>query len=255
MDSVSVIIPVYNKLEITLRCIRHIRDQNIGGAYEIIVVDNGSTDATEETLSRSGDIIYIRNRENLGLSKAYNLAADNARHETFCFMHNDVFVFGKDWLKKIEDFLQQDARSGIVGLYGARTIRRDGNFRGRTILHAARGAPSLRREWEKVAVVDGLLLAVKKQVFQEIGGFDEGYTQHYYDKDISMRALTRHRSNFVLNIPFEHQSGTSRKAIRKDDQIREEGRLRFINVWKRHLPADVSTWREKLGYIFKPGKG
>lgn len=255
MDSVSVIIPVHNKLDVTLRCIGHIRDQNSGGAYEIIVVDNGSTDATEETLSRSGDIIYIRNRKNLGLSKAYNLAADIARHETLCFMHNDVLVFGKDWLKKLEDFMQQDARSGIVGLYGARTIRRDGSFRGRTILHAEWGASSLRKEWEKVAVVDGLLLAVRKPVLKEIGGFDEEYTLHYYDKDISMRALTRHMNNYVLNIPFEHQSGTSRKAIRKDDQIREEGRLRFINVWKRYLPANVSTWREQLGYLFRTGKG
>jgi GT2 family glycosyltransferase len=255
MDGVSVIMPVFNKLEVTLRCLAQIRDENVSGPYEVIVVDNGSTDATEETLSVRGDIVYIRNRENLGIAKAYNLGADTARYETLCFMHNDVFVFEKNWLEKIEGFMQRHPRSGIVGLYGARTIRRDGSFRGRTILHAERGAPSLRREWEKVAVVDGLLLAVKKAVLQEIGGFDEGYAHHYYDKDISMRALSRQLSNYVLNIPFEHQAGTSRKAIREDDRIREEGRLRFISIWKEHLPADVSTWRDRLGYLFTSAKG
>ncbi|MBI5407939.1 MAG: glycosyltransferase [Nitrospirae bacterium] len=307
MEGLSVIIPVFNKIETTLRCIESVMEQNEHGSFEIIIIDNGSTDGTQEvflvdkkiqnppsppfakggntplTLSplergagvcnrgesspplEKGDvggfseqITYIRNEQNLGVAQALNLGAGAAKRGVLCFMHNDVFVLRENWTAEIRNFVMQTSNAGVVGLYGAKTLRRDGSFRGKTIVHAEevgaglKPAPTSRKKpFEKVAVVDGLLLAMKKSVYEKIGGFCEDFKVHYYDKDVSMRALKNGFDNYALNIPFEHACGTTRDQIKTDDAIRDEAQRKFIEIWRDHLPADVSTWREKVGWLFR----
>jgi GT2 family glycosyltransferase len=251
MQGISIIIPVFNKLEITQQCIKQIREFNSTCAFEIIVVDNGSTDSTPETLSLDKDITYIRNQENLGISKAYNLGSSSAQYPVLCFMHNDVFVLEEKWILKMSDFILHTLDAGIVGLYGAKTLRKNGSFRGKTIVHSQRGSASMKRNYEKVAVVDGLLLAMSKLVFQRIRGFNDIFSVHFYDKDISMRSIKNELVNYVLCIPFEHLGTTTRKAIKEDNRIRHEAQNTFIRTWEKFLPVDVSTWREKLSYIFQ----
>ncbi|MDP2157754.1 MAG: glycosyltransferase [Nitrospirota bacterium] len=255
MEGISIIIPVFNKIEVTEKCISRIREKKHEGAYEIIIIDNASSDATPDILADASGIVYLRNNENLGLAKACNRASAGARYDVVCFMHNDLFLEHNDGFNRIRDFVKHTPDAGVVGLYGAKTMRADGSFRGRSIVHAIAGAPRIARQCERVAVVDGLLIAMRRAVFMELGGFDDGYTQHYYDKDLSMRALERRMNNYVLNIPFEHQAGTSRKEIKEDDLIREEARQRFIVRWKGQLPTDVSTFGERLKYLLRRDNG
>ncbi len=251
MEGLSIIIPVHNKIDITVKCIDFIIKFNKGCAFEIIVVDNGSADETRRVLSDDKRITYIRNGENLGVSKACNIGAERAKYDVLCFMHNDVFVYREKWTAAICGFVEKTATAGVVGLYGAKTIRRDGSFRGKSIVHAIKDKPSMTRGYEKVAVVDGLLLSMKKAVFEDCRGFCEAFIVHYYDKDISMRAYKEGFVNYVLNIPFDHVCGTTRSGIRHDDTIRDEAQKSFTEMWSRYLPVDVSTWREKIGWLAK----
>jgi O-antigen biosynthesis protein len=251
VEGISIIIPVYNKLEITLRCLEHIRQMNPKGQAEIIIVDNGSTDATPVILSKRSDIAYIRSQENLGIAKAFNCAAEKATYDIFCFMHNDVFIYEQEWAARLEGFIRTTTGAGLVGLYGAKMLRRDGSFRGWTIMHAIKNVPTIRNPFEKVAVVDGLLLAMRQQVFMDIGGFQESYTMHYYDKDISMRAWDRGYANYVLNMTFEHQSAATRKQISGEAMIRDKTREQFLEQWEHKLPVDVTTFSEKLKHVFR----
>lgn len=249
MEGVSIIIPVLNKLEMTENCINHIKKFNTKCIYEIIVFDNGSTDSTQEVLSNNKGIVYIRSHENLGLSKAYNFSYQRARYDVLCFMHNDVFVYEEGWIDRIRSFISQTPKAGIVGLYGAKTIRKDGSFRGKTIIHSKRYSPSIKKAFEKVAVVDGLLIAVKKDAFEKITGFNEEFSIHYYDKDISMRAMKNNFDNYVLNIPFEHFTASTRKKLADENKIRGWAQKRFVEIWSNLLPFDVSTWKEKVSYM------
>jgi GT2 family glycosyltransferase len=262
MEGISIIIPVFNKIETTMRCIDLIREQNTGCSFEIIIVDNGSTDKTSNVFNEgegfkaafaSGQISYIRNPENLGVAKAQNRGAESAKYGILCFMHNDVFIYKKNWVSVICNFIFNTPAAGVVGLYGAKTIREDGSFRGKTIVHAKRASAAISRPFEKVAVVDGLIMAMKKNVFNTVGGFCEDCYVHYYDKDISLRAFTNGLNNFVLDIPFEHICGTTRNQIPNEDIIRDEAQRQFVEKWKDYLPADVSTWGDKMAYIFKKG--
>ncbi|RJQ49307.1 MAG: glycosyltransferase [Nitrospiraceae bacterium] len=248
MEGVSIIIPVFNKVKTTLECIDFIREHNRNCTYEIIIVDNGSTDGTRDMLTH---FTFIRNEKNLGVAKALNIGAGAARYDILCFMHNDVFVYRKDWPAEIYRFISTKEDSGVVGLYGAKTLRRDGSFRGKTIVHAKKGRPAINMPFENVAVVDGLLLSMKKPVYKAIGGFCEDFQVHFYDKDISLRAVEKGYDNYVLNIPFEHRCAATRSQIKDDDAIREAARKRFIEIWKDSLPADVTTVIEKIGYLFQ----
>jgi len=250
---VSIIIPVFNKIEITTNCIDHVREFNKKCVYEIIVVDNGSTDKTEEVLSNDRDIIYIRNKENLGISKAYNQTAGKAQYDILCFMHNDVFIQERNWISKIADFFVRHKEAGIVGLYGAKKIRRDGSFMGRGIVHAKSDGKSVMGGYEEVAVVDGLFMALSRYVYEKAGGFDAGYNIHYYDKDISLRTFQSGFKNYVIDIPFTHKGAGTRSAIGAgtDDVIREEMKALFLERWGRHLPADSRSIMQILRDLLK----
>jgi len=250
MQGVSIIIPVFNKAEVTMECINHIREANKKNTYEIIVIDNGSTDNTHDLLSKDEGLVYIREQENIGISKAYNNAGRIAKNNIFCFMHNDVFIFKKDWTTKIKDFILMAPDAGIIGFYGAKRIRRDGSFRGKTIVHSKKDFSLMTKAFEKVAVVDGLLIAVQKSVFEKIDGFNEDFSIHYYDKDISLKSLKYGYSNYVLSVPFEHL-GATRKGVKEENEIRDESQKKFIEIWSDFLPADVSTWMEKFLYAFR----
>ncbi len=278
MERLSIIIPVFNKIETTRKCIDSIRGQNESDAYEIIIVDNGSTDETQKYFSggntpltpldrgeespplEKGDvggfsdvtsITYIRNTENLGVAKALNIGAGAAKYDMLCFMHNDVFVLRENWTAAISKFITETKNAGVVGLYGAKVMRKDGSFRGKSIVHAKKDSPSIRKPFERVAVVDGLLMAVHKQAFEKMRGFCDGFIMHFYDKDFSMRAYRDGLLNYVLNIPFEHAASTTRSQLVQDDAIRGEAQENFMEVWSFYLPLDVSTWQDRISYAVK----
>jgi len=262
MEGISIIIPVFNKIETTVRCIDSIRQWNKGCSFEIIIVDNGSTDATQQTFTvgagfkpapTSEQITYIRNTENLGVAKALNLGAESAKYDILCFMHNDVFVHKEKWVSEMCNFIVNTPTPGVVGLFGAKTIREDASFRGKSIVYYKRTSAAKSKPFEKVAVVDGLLMAMKKTVFKDVGGFCEDFYVHYYDKDISLRAFRHGLNNYVVDIPFEHICGATRNQISRDDIIRDEAQRQFVEKWKDYLPVDVSTWGDKITYIFRKG--
>jgi len=251
MEGISIIIPVFNKLDATQKCVQQIRESNSTCDHEIIIVDNGSTDETQESFLNDHKIIYVRNDTNLGVAKAMNVGAAEAGYDLLCFMHNDVFVYQEDWPVIIKKFIRETPGAGVVGLYGAKAIRADSSFRGNSIVHAKRENPSLRKPCEKVAVVDGLLLAMRKSVFDTVGGFSDEFIMHFYDKDMSLKTLTAGFTNYVLNIPFEHSSATTRSGMKEDDSIRDEAKGKFLAMWAESLPVDVTTWWERIGYLPK----
>jgi GT2 family glycosyltransferase len=272
MEGLSIIIPVFNKIETTMKCINSIRELNRDCVYEIIIIDNGSTDETPRVFSSyteigaegdsqpgdSGDrgkITYIRNDKNLGVAKVLNKGASVANFDILCFMHNDVFISQENWITSLGEFITNTANAGVVGLYGAKTIRKDGSFKGKSIIHAIKDNPTITNRFEKVAVVDGLLLAMSKAVFHKTKGFCDDFTVHYYDKDMSLRAYKNGFVNYVLNIPFEHTCATTRREIVQDDTIRDEAQKKFMEMWNFYLPLDVSTWREKIGYLVRKKGG
>lgn len=245
--------PIHNQLALTRTCLETLR--GTGEPFDLTVVDNASTDETE-TFFREVKLPfprrYHRNAENLGLIRALNQGAALAGGDVLCFLHNDTEMRDVRWLARLGAALRMPG-VGLAGLYGARRLRRDGRYAGRTLVHALEGGASLRTEVSEVAAVDGVCLAVRRAVLESVGGFDEGYGFfHGYDRDLSFAVREAGLRCVVVNIPFVHRGGGTRTGRGapvgpvEDLAQRRAALVRFAAKWRHRLPCDVRTTRERL---------
>jgi O-antigen biosynthesis protein len=250
---ISVVVPVYNQLDLTRACLDSLRGTS--APFELAVVDNASTDGTEAFFRRwtlPFALRYRRNATNVGLIQALNQGAELASGDTLCFLHNDTEMHDVRWLSRLEAALEEPG-VGLAGLYGARRLRRDGRYVGRTLVHALRGSANLRTEVTEVAAVDGVCLAVRRTVLDKVGGFDEGYGFfHGYDRDLSFAVRQAGRRCVVVDASFTHRGGGTRTGAAApvkraaDLDQRRAALARFAAKWSHRLPADVRTRRERL---------
>jgi GT2 family glycosyltransferase len=224
--------------------------------FELCVVDNASGEEMVEyldRLARRAPLRYRRNDENVGLIRALNQGAELASGELLCFLHNDTEVRDPRWLERLQGAVASSAGIGLAGLYGARRLRRDGRYVGRTIVHCLAGEENLRAPTVEVAAVDGVCLFLPRDVLDAVGGFDEGYGFfHGYDRDLSFSVRELGLRCAVVSAPFVHRGGGTRTAAdapttpREDLAQRRAALARFAAKWRHRLPADVRALPERL---------
>jgi len=251
---VSVVLVVHNQSALTRACVASLRRTR--RPFELCVVDNASRDDTEADFahwSGAPPLRYHRNTENVGLIRALNQGARLAVGDRLCFIHNDTEMFDSAWLDKLDNALTSEKRVGLAGLYGARRLRRNGRYAGRTIVHCLAERPTLIRPVVEVAAVDGVCLFISRALLHEVGGFDEDYGFfHGYDRDLSLAVRAAGYRCAVVNAPFAHRGGGTRTGtgapvtVANDLAQRREALARFVNKWGHALPADVRTLRERL---------
>lgn len=233
--------------------------------FELCVVDNGSTDGTEVYFRRFAPpypLRYERNAANVGLISALNQGARLAAGAVVCFLHNDTEMREPAWLERLVAALGDGRRVGLAGLYGARRVRRDGRYVGRTIVHCLEGGPGLAAPVVEVAAVDGVCLCLRRALLDEIGGFDEGYGFfHGYDRDLSFAVRERGLACVVVDARFVHRGGGTRTGERapvaaaEDLEQRRQAMARFAQKWRRRLPSDVRGLPERIfNYIGRRGE-
>jgi GT2 family glycosyltransferase len=253
---------VHNQEALTRACLESLRPTSV--PFELCVVDNGSTDGTEAYFRRFAlpyPLRYAKNAANVGLISALNQGARLAVGEVICFLHNDTEMREPAWLERLEAALGDGRRVGLAGLYGARRVRRDGRYVGRTIVHCLEGGSGMRAPVVEVATVDGVCLCLRRALLEEIGGFDEGYGFfHGYDRDLSFAVRERGLACAVVDARFVHRGGGTRTGGRapvaavQDLEQRRQATARFARKWRRRLPSDVRGLPERiLNYINRRG--
>jgi len=222
--------------------------------FELVIVDNGSTDDTREFfngLARDVDIVYLRNERNLGPIIALNQGIKASHGEVVVTMHNDLIIFERGWLGKIESLLLSDQTIGVAGVAGRKSIDKrgvvdEGSLR-HSLLNENLNAP-LKVPFEEVAVLDGVMIAARKKVFDRISCFDEVYGyMHFYDLDISLKSRKAGFRNVAVNIESLHifNGGVTRKTaaykniVPNDTGLLNHNALIFFNKWNADLPVTV----------------
>ena len=254
MSRVSLVMAVFNQLPLTRACLESLRPTTV--TFDLVVVDNGSTDGTAEFLRAFPYPFPFRahrNGENLGLIRALNQGWRLAGSEFVCFLHNDTEMRDPRWLERLVAALEGDRGAGLAGLYGARRVRRDGRYVGRTIVHCLADGPGMREPEVEVAAVDGVCLFLRRSLLETLGGFDEGYGFfHGYDRDLSFAVREAGGRCVVVNAPFIHRGGGTRGSVAAEGPLaddlarRREALARFAAKWRHRLPSDVRQPAQRI---------
>jgi GT2 family glycosyltransferase len=193
---VSIILPVYNNIKLTLECILSIQ-QYSGNAisYEIILADDASTDETEDILGRVSNIKYIRNQCNLGFLRNCNNALPYAVGTYTIYLNNDVQVT-EGWLEQLRNTFSLYPDVGAVGpkfIYPSGHLQEAGaafNPDGTSTMIGLNENPVQERfsYTRRVDYVSGACLMLPTVLAKKLGGFSEEFLPCYCeDSDLCLR--------------------------------------------------------------------
>lgn len=185
---VSLIIPTRDNARLLRRCISSIQERTTYKNYEIIIVDNGSSDP--ETLTYLQEISSARNVKVIVLdipfnySRLNNLAVERCDGEFLALINDDIEVISPDWLSEMVSWAAQEK----VGCVGAKLYYEDGRIQhagvitglggvaGHSHKYFSRDAPGYffrLKVVQNVSAVTGACLVVRKSVYEQIGGLEE----------------------------------------------------------------------------------
>ncbi|QSR88261.1 glycosyltransferase family 2 protein [Methylacidiphilum caldifontis] len=159
-----------------------------GTQIEIFVVDNNSTDGTQDILQEFSDrITVICNPINVGFSRAANLPLDRAKGRFVLFLNPDVMIKNPYFLKKMAHLFEEEKKVGAIGpsLYYP-----DGKIQpsmSLTYPNQKWAMSSLPVYPGKIAALLGACLAIRKEILEELGGFDEDFFLYGEDQDLCLR--------------------------------------------------------------------
>ncbi len=262
---VSIIIPVFNQFQFTHACIASLQTVKEGPRFEVIVVDDCSTDETDKHVSQMNGVVYLRNETNLGFIASCNRGAEQARGKYLVFLNNDTIV-KEGWLSALLDTFAEEPQAGIVG---SKLVYPDGRLQeaGGIIWRDASGwnygkfRDPERPEYNYLREVDycsAAALMIPKSLFQKLGGFDAKYTPAYYeDTDLSFKV--RKDGYKVLYQPTSEvihyegvTGGTDLAAGTKKHQA--INRLTFAETWATELIAKPAAGDSAFLSQARPGK-
>ncbi|GIP47421.1 hypothetical protein J53TS2_10120 [Paenibacillus sp. J53TS2] len=234
----SIVIATYNKLEYTQECIKSIRSYTEFGSYEIIVVDNHSTDGSVEWLKQQEDILLIINHDNLGFPKACNQGIEASTGDNVLLLNNDTIVTN-DWLMNMVTALYSAPDIGAVSTVtnncsNHQSIRVDYETLEEMQLFAEDYNVSDSSKWEERARLIGYNLLIKKKVLLEVGLLDELFTPgNYEDDDLCIRIRLAGYRLLLCKDTFIHHFGSM--SFKTDiDAYREllnRNQAKFASKW------------------------
>jgi glycosyltransferase involved in cell wall biosynthesis len=187
----SIVIPTFNEGERLHRTVDSILNDTTYAPIEVIVVDDGSTDGSCDRYQRGDERLRVIRTASVGIPRARNLGAGHARGEYVLFIDAHCTV-SPDWIERFVAALR-DPDVGIVGPAFTRLDETEprgcGNIWINQKLECAWLEPLDTDRPYEVPITPGGCQAFRKKTFEEIGGFDAGFTRWgYQDEEICLRA-------------------------------------------------------------------
>jgi GT2 family glycosyltransferase/Flp pilus assembly protein TadD len=240
---VSIVIPLFNKAELTEQCLLALaRNTGDDPDYEVVAVDNGSTDWTPYLLHAfEGDIRVLGNDQNLGFARACNQGVEAAHGEYVVLLNNDTLP-RPGWLEALVRLADSDPKIGVVG---ARLLYPDTGKIQHAGLEMIKGMPEhvyrgAEAEDPRVMVqrdldmVTGACMLIRRDLYQQLGGLDSGYINGVEDVDFCLQARQAgYRVVYCPACAVEHHEGASEGRF---DRVREN-LTRFYQKWGGRFDA------------------
>jgi len=267
----SVIILNYNVRFFLEQCVASVQEALTNIDSEIIVVDNNSSDDSCEMIKmRFPNVKLLVNNSNLGFPKGNNIGVAAANGDYICILNPDTVV-ASDTFEKILAFAEKQENLGIVG---CKLIDGTGNF----LPESKRGVPTpfvaltkifglykLFPNWRlfnryyaqhlsenetgKVAILVGAFMIMKRDLYNEIGGFDENCFMYSDDIDLSYMALKSGKLNYYFHeTSVIHYKGES---TIKDGLYMKRFREAMQFFYNKHYKSSaIFNFFMKIGALF-----
>ncbi|MEZ7198154.1 glycosyltransferase family 2 protein [Pseudodesulfovibrio karagichevae] len=227
--NLSIVIPVWNGWDLTEPCLRALAEHTPGDDFQVVLADNGSTDATPTAAPPLGRALFgerfVHHRlpENLGFAKACNAGAEASSAAHLFFLNNDTQVTG-NWLPPLMDALRADRR--LAGVGPLLLFPDDNSVRAGRVQHLGIAVadnmefrhlyeyfphthPAVARQ-RRFSVITAAALLMPAPLFRAHGGFFEGFVNGMEDVDLCCRVAHcgGHFSIIPQSVVFHHTHGT-----------------------------------------------
>jgi GT2 family glycosyltransferase/2-polyprenyl-3-methyl-5-hydroxy-6-metoxy-1,4-benzoquinol methylase len=225
---VVIIIPTRDRVDLLKACVDSIRRRTSYGGYEIMIVDNESSDPeTLEYLAAFGGRVFPYPHE-FNYARMMNVAAAEARDADFMvFMNNDTEVISAEWLEAMIEHGQRPE----VAMVGARLLFLDGKPQHEGIAVGLGGVASnldhggqhfgyfdLGETIRNCSAVTGACMLMRPEVFEELGGFEERLRVAFNDVDLGIRALRKGYVNvYTPHALLYHEESSSRGTLHPEE--------------------------------------
>lgn len=246
---ISVIIPSKDNAVVLKKCLDTLKKTAADISYEVLLVDNGSGEAVkkkiEEMTADAPDILYIYEPMEFNFSKMCNLGAERAEGSLLLFLNDDIEATHTGWLSDMAKLAERPH----VGAVGCKLLYPDTD----KIQHA--GITNLpmgpvhklqflrdnkcyydnrNRGIRNVSAVTAACLMVRREVFEEAGGFCESMQVAFNDVDFCFTLLEKGYYNAVCNhIHLLHHESMSRGADESEEKLKRLHRERTM-LYDRH---------------------
>lgn len=251
-----MIVVSFNTREFTLSCLRSIFRETRDLRFEVIVVDNASSDGSAEAIRAAfPQVTLLAPERNLGFGVANNLAAKSARGEFIVLLNPDTQVTS-DAVGEIVRYARTRSEDGIIG---GRTLRADGSLNPsscwgrpslwsvfcracflssifpRTRLFDPTSLGRWKRDTERdVDVVSGCFLSAPRRLWRRLGGFDESFFMYGEDVDLSLRSMKLGANPRITPKATLIHVGAASEPVKEDKLVRLIGAHR--SIMRRHFP-------------------
>lgn len=257
-DKISILIPNKDHVSDLKRCIDSIKSRSTYANYEIIVIENNSTDDLTfqyyETLKGDASIQVVTYEGPFNYSAINNFGAKFATGKYLLLLNNDTEVITKNWMEAMLMYAQRED----VGAVGAKLLYEDKSIQHAGIVlglgaHRTAGHTHYRVNYENlgymgrlcyaqdVSAVTGACLMVKKSLYEEVGGLDESFEIALNDVDFCLKLRKKNYWNvFTPFAELYHYESASRGIDIEDKQKAERYNKEcehFKEKWKDVLAA------------------
>ena len=249
-DKVSIVIPSKDNYKVLKRCIESIFTVPAGVDFEVIVVDNGSSDknrAKIEPLLEQHGCKYVYEPLKFNFSRMCNIGASNASGNIILFLNDDIKVQGDGWLSRMAGH----AKLSHVGAVGCKLYYPKGRMIQHCgVVNTAVGPGHAFYGIEDVAivmyggrnllpynfsVVTGAALMVETEKFKEAGGFDETLPVAYNDVALCFSLLEKGYRNVLRpDVTLVHYESVSRGVDEQDDEKNRRRAREMDHLYEMH---------------------
>jgi GT2 family glycosyltransferase len=255
---ISVLIPVHNHWAITLNALRSLVAMVNATSFEVIVADDASSDATQQLGRQLPWLRIWRSEKNQGFLDTCNGAVTLARGELLLLLNNDTLV-GDHALDRLAESFQRHPEAGVVGaaFWGAEGLPQEVGgivWASGQVWNHGRGFPP--EQWfalnyeRQCDYVSGCGLAIRRQLWQQLGGFDRRYRPAYCeDTDLCLRVREAGHSVWVqpaarilhlegLSHSRDASQGLKQHQVRNLEQLKE----RWQHTLDTEQPPEGMPW-------------